>query len=74
MAYCIPSMYAVNVLFHVMSYVTVPFYHELKRMDKYWFNLVRICDFYVNISSEVYVEYLYVKYDVYIFYGIRIWI
>jgi hypothetical protein len=68
MAYCIPYLYALNILFHVMSYVTLPFHHKLKRMDKYWLNLFKICDFYVNISSKIYVEHLSVKYDMYIYF------
>ena len=61
-------VYALNVLFHVVSYVTLPFHHKLKRMDKYWFNLFKICDFYVNINLKIYVEHLSVKYEVYIYF------
>jgi len=68
MAYCIPTVYALNVLFHVMSYVTLQFHHNLKRVDKYWFNLFKICDFYVNISSKIYVEHLSVKYEMYVYF------
>jgi len=51
-----------------MSYVTLPLHHKLKRMDKYWFKLFKISDFYVNISSEIYVEHLSVKYEMYIYF------
>jgi len=68
MAYFVPSLCALNVLFHVMSYVTLSFHHKLKRMDKYLFKLFKICDFYVNISSKIYVEHLSVKYDIYIYF------